>query len=1138
MKRTRDFAAVLVGVCLVLLVCAVAKPASATSSPQQYSSYIVDASAIRFKTFLQLSELSGDSRKFLQDFLIPTALDWFVKRFQIRKPVLGKVQLQRECVEKIKWGYAQVGQVVNESQAFETCITYDEGKCGLAQVPSSHFSSQVFCSRDSPLDCQSTDHGAGVDGADVLLYFTSLSSGTCSLLPTSVSHGTFCKQDQHGRPVAVNINFCPDKLSLALSDRSATLVQLIKSIIHSLAFDYRLVPFFTDVSTGQPWVQPISDTFGLGRRLVLLNTTRARVAAREHFKCNNLPGLELENSNVFKLSYNMLLLEERIFHGEAMSSGSLKTRKGLMFSNLTFSVIEDTGWYERSSMNAYAPATLMFGKGAGCSFATGSCDTSADAGIFKADPAALHESYCHEDNKILRSSLIDQTAIEDTTLSSCTYDMRNVGYCSEAQDMDSCKIVVPEQISCSFDESDAADSSSGIYHEMHKRGWSFGMTSACFPSSLHRRTYQNSSLMWQPRGSECHQMTCINEIVNGDMADSLYIKISGLESEDAWVRCPSGQVLDLQEFGFIAGTLGPCPDNSRVCSQWKCPNSCSGNGNCVNSKCECYDGYAASADCSLIKCYQDSDCNPGLCDKNSGTCLSPPSPPPPPLPPPPPPSPPPPPPASPPGSIRGKAYLQGYLRNCLVYVDRNNNNKFDSESEPSSLTDSSGFYHIKHGYNWSPQGDKIYVNTYDGDNIKLILKGSPSCVDESTGLSLEHDIRSGFEGRITPSTGLAYALKDFVGKGSTASVLLQIAGFSNIQGTMLPDAVAVANSKEATRPAFLQLQLESHIETTVSLATSFLQSTSKLSKVKNSQDSELYDVVLSTLAKSVAEGSGNSRRALSSQTSSFQFNSTNSILWFLRETMTTVTDNSELVLSQAVAGVIADMNSKVTKEANSYYNFGTNGGAHDTTKYLNLCKLHYVALDRVQRLVVELGETRDLSQFTTQTSDDAINQFLLQTSIPASLKSQVASEETVPSSGSEEEGSKSWLDEGIIWITAGGVLFLAGLIWAILVHVVRKRKRKALKSIPDDPVEYYNSFKEKVQQIMRERRKQLGLETGVEAVVRKLKMKDSESGDLQKKSALQLAFTAAPPMPKTVWKKDVGPVSGKHLSSDLLVEDF
>ena len=88
--------------------------------------------------------------------------------------------------------------------------------------------------------------------------------------------------------------------------------------------------------------------------------------------------------------------------------------------------------------------------------------------------------------------------IDGLTLSSCSYDMRSVGTCSSVDDMDGCKIVVPGQITCSS-AVDASDPSSGIYHEMHKRGWTFGKNSgACIASTLHRRVYQNSSLMWQP----------------------------------------------------------------------------------------------------------------------------------------------------------------------------------------------------------------------------------------------------------------------------------------------------------------------------------------------------------------------------------------------------------------------------------------------------------------------------------------------------------------------------------------------------------------------------------------------------------------------------------------------------------------
>ena len=168
------------------------------------------------------------------------------------------MKLRRECQSSVRWGYAKVGEVVEESQSFEACLAYDSNQCGVATVPSSHYSSQTFCASDSPLDCQTTEHGDGVDGADVLIYVTHVSSPTCSLIPGAPSHAEFCKVDQKGRPVAANLNFCPGTFTTDASERSGLLVSTVGSVLHALVFDKRLIPDFVAAEgTGERWPDPL-----------------------------------------------------------------------------------------------------------------------------------------------------------------------------------------------------------------------------------------------------------------------------------------------------------------------------------------------------------------------------------------------------------------------------------------------------------------------------------------------------------------------------------------------------------------------------------------------------------------------------------------------------------------------------------------------------------------------------------------------------------------------------------------------------------------------------------------------------------------------------------------------------------------
>ena len=95
-------------------------------------------------------------------------------------------------------------------------------------------------------------------------------------------------------------------------------------------------------------------------------------------------------------------------------------------------------------------------------------------------------------------------------------------------------------------------------------------------------------------------------------------------------------------------------------------------------------------------------------------------------------------------------------------------------------------------------------------------------------------------------------------------------------------------------------------------------------------------------------------------------------------------NNNELILSQAVANVIAQMNDKVETEANIFQTFGSDAQLHDWGKYLNMCTLFRVSNDYIKGLVTELTETFDLNSFEKKTATDEITKILAISTIPAS----------------------------------------------------------------------------------------------------------------------------------------------------------
>ena len=176
--------------------------------------------------------------------------------------------------------------------------------------------------------------------------------------------------------------------------------------------------------------------------------------------------------------------------------------------------------------------------------------------------------------------------------------------------------------------------------------------------------------------------------------------------------------------------------------------------------------------------------------------------------------------------------MVGWLRGCRVFVDRDGDGAFDSASEPSSVTDTTGLYIIKHGPNYSPDDLHIHED-FDASKVAILVEASEGCVDETTGedsifadladfgsplpplhthtltssppaspfafrtgLKLQSDLRGGVEdGRVSPSTDLSIHLRQ-LGKNATEAEesLLRVAGFANTNAGMIPDVVEILRS--------------------------------------------------------------------------------------------------------------------------------------------------------------------------------------------------------------------------------------------------------------------------------------------------------------------------------------------------------
>jgi hypothetical protein len=106
-----------------------------------------------------------------------------------------------------------------------------------------------------------------------------------------------------------------------------------------------------------------------GTNRVQLITPNVLAAARAHFGCPTLAGVQLEELGAAELHW-----ERRIVNFELMSA-EFGMEPDSPLSNLTLAALVDTGWYALSTNSNYGPEPYAWGKGWGCDFLLNKCGT-------------------------------------------------------------------------------------------------------------------------------------------------------------------------------------------------------------------------------------------------------------------------------------------------------------------------------------------------------------------------------------------------------------------------------------------------------------------------------------------------------------------------------------------------------------------------------------------------------------------------------------------------------------------------------------------------------------------------------------------------------------------------------------------
>jgi hypothetical protein len=102
-----------------------------------------------------------------------------------------------------------------------------------------------------------------------------------------------------------------------------------------------------------------------GKNTTIIISPKALAAARKHFNCSTMQGIELEDQGGVGTAGSHW--ESRVMYGDYMIGESIDEN---IISEITLALLEDSGWYK---VNYYTAGLFKYGKNEGCNFLNQKC---------------------------------------------------------------------------------------------------------------------------------------------------------------------------------------------------------------------------------------------------------------------------------------------------------------------------------------------------------------------------------------------------------------------------------------------------------------------------------------------------------------------------------------------------------------------------------------------------------------------------------------------------------------------------------------------------------------------------------------------------------------------------------------------
>ena len=298
---------------------------------------------------------------------------------------------------------------------------------------------------------------------------------------------------------------------------------LLHEITHVLVFSDSLFEYFQyyDVTTTKR-VNGITRT--------LIQTPKVIEVAAQHFGCNSIDGIELENQGGEGSAGSHW--EARIMLGDYMISTDYPE---IVISDISLALFEDSGWYK---VNYYTGGLFRFGKGQGCQFLESKCVSSGESNFFWDFCDQQYEPRCTSNNLnrgfcyLKRYSYLNSAYqyFSDSNMGG----WEPVDYCPVTMAYSSSSYYFSG--SCVYGDTDTEYPSS--------LGFSISDTSICIQSSLVPSNNQSLSI-YQYERAMCHKITCNSndKTVKVDIGSEIiecptdggYVEVDGYNGE---ILCP------------------------------------------------------------------------------------------------------------------------------------------------------------------------------------------------------------------------------------------------------------------------------------------------------------------------------------------------------------------------------------------------------------------------------------------------------------------------------------------------------------------------------------------------------------------------------------------------------------------------